>query len=208
MDSTLGDWAFGFALIALIIGAGKFLDQYHINKETKSAIRTKLVEWFLWLEERPVPDIGSFGLKVFKPIHTTNKIFAWSIIPVASLLIILSGFYTGRLLFGPPHTQSYFSYIINWIPFTENILFWGPFLVSLWVPSVVGTLTILRFFQKASLSEKEASIIGNLVIGVVLAVIISSVGAIISLVVFDAGGYNMNIIFIAVFASIALPTII
>lgn len=198
-------WAFWIALAALIAGAGRFLDDYHIKAETKSKMREALINWFIWLEERKIPDLGGVVFSLLRKLISLRKIVLIVSILLFSYWATITSIYMGRAMFGPANDRSYIDYIMNWIPIDSTAPYWLGFLASIIVPAILGTVTMAHFFHRASTTNYELRRFFFLVSGLVLGVALALSGAGLAYILFQGGGYFLGIIIMAGLASVTLP---
>lgn len=209
---SAGLWAFWLAAAALIAGAGKFLDDYHIKARTKSKIRDVLINLFVWLDKQSVPDLGGFILSYIKRLLSMRGLGMSMVAILLACWAILSTFYLGREFIGPPNIESYLFYLVNWIPRDRTALIWIGFLVAILVPAFLGLIVMARYFHSASMSDSDRRRIFFLVVGILLGLSIALLGTGISLgismVAIEGGGYFLPLIVAASLASLALPSLL
>lgn len=202
-----GEWAIWFAVAALVVGGGKFLDDYHIRTSTKSKAREYLVRAFLWLDAKTVPDLGGAILLLTRRLLSLRAV----IVMLAALLFAtwatMTAFYVGRAIYGPPHTEGYLLYIANWLTRSES-LFWGGFLTALVVPSTLGLIVTASWFRSASDATTGPKRITFLAVGLLLGAGLALSGTALLLATLGTGGYRVLLIPTASVAATALPAVL
>jgi hypothetical protein len=216
------DWGFWIAAAALVAGAGKFLDDYHMSGPAKSRIRGMLTSGFLWLEEHPVPDPSYPMIVAFRSFGRLSKVIA-----VAILLIICSWavitflyFLSCTLLmlihilisiFGTEadfECQPYFTYIYQFFEYDKNATNrWTLAAVSI-ASSVAGTLLMSRLFKAASDAGSQLLRLGLLIAGLVAGPLAAAaVGAAVAALV-EWDYVSFYIYFYTIAAAVALPVLL
>ncbi len=59
------EWSLWIGVAAVIAGTGKFLDEYHVRRHTRTWLQGRLTEWFLVIDGVAVPDPVGFVLRPF-----------------------------------------------------------------------------------------------------------------------------------------------
>lgn len=198
-----GQWAFWVAAAA---GAatGKFLDDYHIRNDSKSDMRELLIRWFLWVDERSVPDLGGAVLKGF----TRRRL------PLAVGIVLLSypaaitALYLGRQIFGPPVDQTYLTYVLTWIPPDDTWRYWLAFMVGIITPGLVWTLAMAYCFHRASVAVRDLARLSLITAGTILGLVLALSGLVVVFVATHAGGYFVGTFLLAGLASVVPPALL
>jgi hypothetical protein len=123
-------WGLWIAISASLVGAGTFLDRFHVSDDQRNIFRGFLIKCFVYLEKPVIPDYSkacfSFVFKIWK---------AWRYLGFIAFIFLLyvfiiSAFYIGRVFLEDPPEHGYLIYVLNWLSLDENPFYWGG--VLLW----------------------------------------------------------------------------
>jgi hypothetical protein len=202
---SAGQWAFWLAVAALIAGAGKFIDDYHVKSTTKSRIRDVLVRWFIWLDDRKIPDLGGFVLKLISRLLSAKRLLLLAFGFVATYWATLTCFYLVRQNLGPPTNDSYVMYILKWLPLDRSSLYWLTYLTLIALPSLIGLVTTAHFLHRASIARGNRQMVWLLVSGFFAGIALALSGGFAALLIFGPGGYGIFVIVVGL-GSLIVPS--
>lgn len=200
-------WSLWIALAALLAGAGKFLDDYHISKQSKSVARDALTRWFIWLDEQVVPDLGAPILAAVSRILSARRL--WLILAGLSIayLSTTTAFYVGREFFGPANTQGYVEYVLSWLFIDDRVTFWLVYFLALAIPAIGGLAFIAYCFHRAAQTRGAAKRLAFLLIGVIGSAIICSSASLIIILIGGVSAYGPPVLAMASVSSILAPSL-
>jgi len=206
-------WGFWLALAAFVAAAGKFLDEYHIDKEARSKVRSVLVSLFLWLDARAVPDLGLPIWRLVKRIYSANRLLSILSALVITYWSTLTALYIARTILGSANPKPYLTYLIDWIPADSSPIQWLSLLFALSIPALAGVVFIAGTFHRASVVDNDLLKLVLLGVGMVGSVGLAVSGPILASFIAVATrhgtGYDSqsgpDILEYAAFASVLVP---
>jgi hypothetical protein len=149
-------WALVLALGAVVVGAGRYLDDYMISKELKSRIRDFLIMAFLFVEKPSIPEFEKPLLRALDWVWARLRLWTVPLLLVSAYWVFVTFIYLTRQIIVGPAEKPYWKYLALW-PFDSP----GWLLYTLWaLITVLGSIAILVLFLR--LAKRRESLPGRL----------------------------------------------
>jgi len=180
-------WGLWIAIAASLIGAGTFLDRYHVSEEQRNRLREFLIQCFIFVEKPIIPDFSKVVFRIFKKLWRSWRYFGFILFLVILYWAIVSTFYIFRIWLELPPENGYWRYVINWISLDESPLFWGS--VLLWGVGLgfISVYTVSILLNRINRYDSVLPQIGWAVLANLVAYLYVIVGFFCSFILFSGG---------------------
>ncbi|MEA2561410.1 MAG: hypothetical protein QOH06_2914 [Acidobacteriota bacterium] len=192
------EWAYWIAVAALIAGAGRFVDEYHLRAVTKSLLRDKLIHAFFLLEARKIPDVGGFVLSPLRKAFTLKRVLL-----SASFLFGLSA---ASVVVIAVRSKTQLSTIWEYSLRDLSPMMWLALLSGFAVPAVGGGSFLAYFFHHASTTDRDFLRVGLLALGILAATGMAVLGATFGATILDSHSLLLSqLLLFSALAGLAIP---
>jgi hypothetical protein len=112
------------AVSTAISATGKFLDDFHIRNETKSRLRSFLIQKFIALESIRIPDPARETTRLIASFARSRGLLVGLAFCGIAYVSLIGVFYYGRAGNGVPYGGSFGDYLSEWVPHNAENLAW------------------------------------------------------------------------------------
>lgn len=180
-------WGLWIAIAASLVGAGTFLDRYHVSEEQRNTLREFLIQGFIFIEKPTIPDFSKIVFGFFKKLWQSWRYLGFVLFLVITYWAIVSTFYIFRVFLELPPENGYWHYVINWISLDESPLFWIG--VLLWGVGLgfISVYTVSILLNKINKHDSVLPQMGWAMLANFVAYLYLIVGFIGSFIIFSGG---------------------
>ena len=188
-------WGIWIATAVLIGGVAVFLDKYHVSEDARDSTRSLLIRFFVFVDKARIPNFAHELVRFVRRLWGSW----WHLGLVTFILFaywaIVSTFYIGRDILGAKPTDSYWMYLVTWIPFDRTAPHW--IAVLLWGAAIglIALLVCSKILSKITPTSESIAQLGYALLSSLVGWLFVFIGAGGSLLFFSEGPTSVSVPF-------------